>query len=69
MTEIELNAWYTANNYGWTFKNPKCFQNQLGIEVSEIYDGVIMYQCPDCKHVWKRFDWVSDEILKKYSQN
>ncbi len=63
MTRIQLSALYTANQYGWTKQNPKKFQKQIGIEIPGVYDGVIVWQCPDCGHKWKRFDWVSDKYL------
>ncbi len=51
MTEIELNAWHTAFQYGWTKENPKTFKKEIGIEIN---DRVAKYQCPECGHEWKR---------------
>ena len=31
------------------------FGRQIGVEVSEVYDGILYYQCPDCGHKWHRF--------------
>lgn len=64
MTHIELNAWKTASMYGWTKKNPLAFKKEIGIEISGVYDGVIIYKCPNCNHLWKRFDFVPDKYLK-----
>lgn len=65
MSELELAAWDTANNYGWSKKNPKCFRKELGIEIQGLYDGVVLFQCVDCKHKWKRvgFEWIDDKYL------
>ena len=63
MSEIELNAWYTAQCYGWTKENPKTFKKEIGIEIPGLYDGVAVWQCPECGHKWKRFDWVDDKYL------
>ncbi len=63
MTEIELNAWYTASHYGWTKQNPQTFKKEIGIEIPGYYDGVVIWMCPECKHKWKRFDWVRDDLL------
>lgn len=58
MTEIEANAWYSANMYGWTFENPKCFKHTIiGIEVQGYYDGIAFWHCSKCDVYWKRFSW------------
>lgn len=31
------------------------FRRQIGIEVLGVYDGVLYYQCPDCKGHWHRW--------------
>jgi len=31
------------------------FHREIGIEVSRIYDGVLYWMCPDCKHKWHRW--------------
>lgn len=53
MTQDELNAWYTASQYGWSFTNPKTFSNLIGIETPN-YDGVSIWKCPKCNFEWKR---------------
>lgn len=63
MTQNELDAWNTARAYGWTFENPKCFRNEIGIEVQGVYDGILYYQCPKCEFKWKRFSWTPDEYV------
>lgn len=63
MTPVQLAAWDTAQKYDWTKKNPITFKREIGIEIPDYYDGVIIYKCPDCQHKWKRFDWVDDKHL------
>lgn len=63
MSPLELAAWDSANNYGWTRKDPKCFRKEIGIEISGYYDGVVLYKCPNCNHLRKRFAWVDDKYL------
>jgi Zn-finger nucleic acid-binding protein len=52
----------SAKMYGWTPENKVCFGRAIGIETSQ-YDGVTWYQCPDCKAIWKRFEWSSKRYL------
>jgi hypothetical protein len=33
----------------------KHFSRLIGIEIQGLYDGVIMWECPDCKTRWDRF--------------
>ncbi len=28
------------------------YSRLIGVEESEIYDGIIRWRCPDCKHEW-----------------
>lgn len=37
----------------------------LGVEVEDVYDGVLLWRCPFCKHTWHRF---SGERVKKGDQ-
>lgn len=32
----------------------------IGLEDSSIYDGVSWWACPECLHMWKRFEWSPD---------
>ena len=32
------------------------YSRLLGIEVPGEYDGVLIWNCPDCGHYWPRFD-------------
>lgn len=32
------------------------FSRLLGIEIPGVYDGILMWQCPDCGTSWPRFD-------------
>lgn len=34
------------------------WRREIGIEVRGVYDGTLMYKCPDCKKYWARFPWV-----------
>jgi len=31
------------------------YNRRIGIEISNIYDGVIIWKCPDCNHMVHRF--------------
>lgn len=31
------------------------YSDAIGIEVSTVYDGVLYWQCPLCRHRWHRF--------------
>ena len=43
------------------------FGRQIGVEVSEVYDGILYYQCPDCGYKWHRFTAGSlHEEAKRY---
>lgn len=44
-----------ASMYGYTLENPKFFEKQIGIEYSELYDGILIYQCESCKNTVGRF--------------
>ena len=40
-----------------TCPHPDCKSpNVCGIEIREIYDGIILWICEDCWHQWHRFD-------------
>lgn len=62
LSAIELNALYTARMYGWTPQTPRKFKQEVGIEIPNYHDGVVLWRCPACNFVWKRFNWVTDEI-------
>ena len=51
MSDDELQA-YITKSYG---TGPKHFSRLIGVEIQGLYDGVIMWQCPDCKTRWDRF--------------
>lgn len=36
------------------------FRREIGLEDPMLYDGIAWWQCPDCQHIWKRFDWVPE---------
>ena len=68
MSDFEVAAWDSARSYGWTFENPKCFRKEIGIELREDdyrYDGVALWECPECHYRWKRFDDVPDKYLSE----
>ena len=69
MTEQELQAWYTAQMYGWSTKEPKRFGNQIGIEIPGKYDGVSFWHHQECGAYWKRFPWVDIKWLEEDSNN
>lgn len=31
------------------------YSRKIGVEVSGLYDGILFWQCPDCKGRWHRF--------------
>lgn len=51
MSDDELRA-HIAQFYD---SDTKHFSRLIGIELQGLYDGVIMWQCPDCKSRWDRF--------------
>lgn len=58
-----------AASYGWTPENPKSFRKEIGVEYPNLYDGVAVFECPDCKFKWKRFSWVPDSYLADHLQD
>lgn len=32
------------------------FSRAIGIEIGEVYDGILMYRCPDCTRYWHRWE-------------
>jgi len=54
----------TAEMFGWTPDNKRCFQKVIGIETPQ-YDGVTWWMCPVCKCTWKRFEWSNPKYLEK----
>lgn len=42
------------------YSPPYRWSRKIGIEISEIYDGVSYWKCPDCLYTWKRFPWLKD---------
>jgi uncharacterized C2H2 Zn-finger protein len=65
MSPVELAAWNSAQQYGWTKENPRCFRREIGIEIPGVWDGVVIWKCPACNFKWKRagFEWVDDKYL------
>lgn len=63
MSQNELDAWDAARSYGWRHDKKKGWRNEIGIKISNLYDGVALYKCPECGYVWKRFDWVDDKYV------
>jgi hypothetical protein len=46
----------SASVSGWLRVNPwPTFKKRHGIEVRGVYDGVLVWQCIDCNHMWPRF--------------
>lgn len=37
----------------------------MGIEVRGVYDGVLIWKCADCNHMWPRFSEENWERLHK----
>ena len=31
------------------------YSKVIGVEVPQVYDGTLFWQCPSCKHEWPRF--------------
>jgi len=42
------NEWLKTNEW-------PTWQRFHGIEVRGAYDGILIWQCPDCDHLWPRF--------------
>ena len=72
MGKVQLAALESAYSYGWRKNNPKCFRKEIGIEIIAEktgewgYDGISLWKCPDCGHIWKRGEWVPDHVLEEY---
>ena len=41
------------------------YSHVVGIEDMFGYDGVSWFFCPECLHMWKRFDWSPDPKTSK----
>jgi hypothetical protein len=41
------------------------YSRVIGIEDPDVYDGISWWECPDCKHIWKRFLWSPDYNREK----
>lgn len=74
-TEEELLKWFSCYCPSDTPKEQLVMMSktrrwgrQIGLE-TPYYDGVSMFACPDCKHVWKRSSYVSDEELEKATKD
>lgn len=52
--EIDRMAQVIAAEYGWKPDSPVYFSNIIGIEIPGQYDGVMLYQCPECETTWNR---------------
>ena len=42
--------------YGDRPEDERFFSRFVGHEVSEVYDGVLFWSCPDCAHLFPRFE-------------
>jgi len=51
--EIKALEYYGSKDARWCRK--------IGIEIPEVYDGIIRWRCPDCKHEWGRFPGEQDD--------
>lgn len=69
----------SANGHykGWTDKQiqdmvssnysaPYIWGRQIGIEYQGSYDGILRWQCPDCKGTWDRFSEEEKKNGKQY---
>lgn len=52
---------YVRESYSY----PRRWSRLIGIEPVNGYDGITMWQCPDCDKVWKRFAWVKDSEVEE----
>lgn len=41
------------------------FRREIGIEIRGLYDGVVLWRCPDCNKTWNRFEGKFGRELKK----
>lgn len=43
------------------------FGRTIGVEISDIYDGVCFWECPDCGHQWERkgMEWAFEEYRRR----
>lgn len=42
--------------YGEWDGTPKYYSRTIGVEISEVYDGVLYWMCPDCGGSWHRWE-------------
>lgn len=69
-TETEILG--VASMYGYTLENPKHFENQIGLEYPELYDGILIYKCHSCNNTVGRFSGIkniSPQKEKDYYNN
>jgi hypothetical protein len=41
------------------------FRREIGIQIQGVYDGVVLWKCPDCSKTWDRFEGKLAEDIKK----
>ena len=51
-------AWLENNPDEWPH-----WQRRFGIEVRGVYDGILIWKCPDCNHMWPRFGKGTTQML------
>lgn len=46
-------------------RNPEYprYSRKIGVEIPEIYDGVLYWLCPDCDATWNRWDEQASTVL------
>src|SRR5688500_10008520 len=42
--------------YGdWDGKTPQYFYRTIGVQIRDVYDGTLYFECPDCRGKWHQF--------------
>jgi len=59
-------ALLSGGYYGdWEVGETKYSSTKLGIEVQGVYDGILIWKCEKCNHMWPRFSEENSERLHK----
>lgn len=52
--------------YGEKAPEDRFYQRKIGIEIRGVYDGVLLWQCPDCGGRWHR--WPEGHELRRRAE-
>lgn len=55
-----LSGECTCLPYGDLAPEDRFYSRQMGYEIRGVYDGVLFWGCPDCGHLWSRWESIPD---------